>query len=135
MIHTGIKMNSTSKKIRVLIVDDDDTIAQVLAETIRELGVETFIAYDGKQAMMSYLQNEPDMIFCDYLMPEIDGIMLMKSIRALNSRIPFILISGYYERLVNDLKTAKIEPDAILRKPIMRLDKVKEILTRFFPGV
>ncbi len=128
-------MNTTSKKIRVLIVDDDDTTAELLAETVRELGVETFIAYDGKQAMMSYLQNEPDIIFCDYFMPEINGIMLLKSIRALNARIPFILISGYYERLVNDLKTAKIEPDAILRKPIIRLDKLKEILTRFFPGV
>ena len=128
-------MNNTSKKIRVLIVDDDDTTAELLADTIHELGVETFIAFDGKQAMMSYLQNEPDIIFCDYLMPEIDGIMLLKSIKALNSRIPFVLISGYYERLVNDLKTAKIEPDAILRKPIMRLDKVKEILSRFFPGV
>ena len=127
-------MQIPMKKIRVLIVDDDDATADLLADTVRQMGVEAFTAYDGRQAMLTFLQKEPDIVFCDYLMPDIDGIMLMKSIKALNPRLPFILISGYYERLVNDLKSAKIEPEAILRKPIIRLDKIKDILARFFPG-
>jgi len=127
-------MTGDREKIRILLVDDDENTADLLAETFKDIGAEVIVSYDGKDAIQTYLNFHPDIVFSDYLMPEIDGIMLFKAIKALNPDLPFVLFSGYHEKLVNDVKAAGIEPDALMRKPFLRLEKITEILENLFPG-
>lgn len=126
-------MADNQDPIRILLVDDDENTADLLAETFRDIGADVIVAYDGKDAIQTYLNFMPDIVFSDYLMPEIDGIMLYKSIKALNPDLPFVLFSGYYDKLVNEVEAANIEPDAILRKPFLRLEKITEVLSKIFP--
>ena len=120
-------------KIRVLLVDDDETTAEMLAQICEGLGAEVFIAYGGKDALQTYLNSNPHIIFSDYIMPDINGIMLMKSIKALNPNLPFVLFSGYFSRLEAAIRKETIKPDALLRKPFVQVDKISDILDKFFP--
>ncbi|MBC8278033.1 MAG: response regulator [FCB group bacterium] len=127
-------MTGDQEQIRILLVDDDENTADLLAETFKDIGADVIVAYDGKDAIQTYLNFQPDIVFSDYLMPEIDGIMLFKAIKALNPDLPFVLFSGYHDKLVNEVKAAGIEPDALMRKPFLRLEKITEVLEEFFPG-
>ena len=127
-------MSDNQGTVRILLVDDDENTADLLAEAFRSIDVEVIVAYDGKDAIQTYLNFRPDIVFSDYLMPDINGIMLFKAIKALNPDLPFVLFSGYHEKLVRDVKAAGIEPDALMRKPFLRLEKITEVLEEFFPG-
>lgn len=127
-------MSDDQGTVRILLVDDDENTADLLAEAFRSIDVEVIVAYDGKDAIQTYLNFRPDIVFSDYLMPDINGIMLFKAIKALNPDLPFVLFSGYHEKLVRDVKAAGIEPDALMRKPFLRLEKITEVLEEFFPG-
>ena len=126
-------MTETEKKIRVLIVDDDETTAELLAQICEEMGTEVFIAHGGKDALQTYLNFHPHIVFSDYIMPDIDGIMLMKSLKALNPDLPFVLFSGYYSKLETDIQKETVKPDAVLRKPFIRVEKISDILDKYFP--
>lgn len=127
-------MSDDQGTVRILLVDDDENTADLLAEAFRSIGVEVIVAYDGKDAIQTYLNFRPDIVFSDYLMPDINGIMLFKAIKALKPDLPFVLFSGYHQKLVNDVKAAGIEPDALMRKPFLRLEKITDVLAEFFPG-
>jgi DNA-binding NtrC family response regulator len=80
---------------RILIVDDDEQIQSLLADYFHTLGYETVIAADGAGAMRTLNQYDIDCIISDLIMPDMDGIELLKQIRTQKKRIPFIIITGY----------------------------------------
>lgn len=123
-----------NKPIKALIVDDEESIIDLLSEILRKIGLNTIIsAYSGKSALMLFLDEKPDIVLCDYLMPEINGIMLLKAIKALDSEVPVVLFTGYYKELMKKLEQEEIKPDYILRKPFIRLEKIVEIFQQCFP--
>lgn len=65
---------------RILIVDDEKTLTDLLSEHLRDCGYETFVANNGGTALKQ-LQNQPDLILLDINMPGIDGFELCRSIR------------------------------------------------------
>jgi len=97
---------------RVLLVDDDHATAEILAETFKLAGVDVIIAYDAKDAIQTYLNMHPDIVFADYIMPEIDGIQLMKALKALEPKLPFVIFSGYHDKLIKDLENESVKPEA-----------------------
>lgn len=117
-----------NKPIRALVVDDEELIAELLAETLRASGVEVTTAFDAKDALQTYLNMLPDIVFSDYIMPDIDGIQLMKSLKAIEPKLPVVLFSGYYEKLLKAVEKESIKPEATMRKPFLRVDKINEIM-------
>ena len=83
----------------VLIVDDEDTIREVAAIILEEMGYETRCAQDGLDALEIYQhhQNEITFVLLDMTMPRMDGAKCFSKLREINSDVKVILSSGYSE--------------------------------------
>lgn len=86
--------------IKVLIVDDDKEVADLIGKSIKVLGVSDFtLAFDGREAWAKYQAAETTtpygLIICDMVMPHMDGVALLKKVRATNTKIPFMMLSGH----------------------------------------
>ncbi len=81
---------------RVLIVDDDKDIAQVIKDYLEGHGLEAVIASNGADAIGLVAKKRPDIILTDVDMPRMDGLTFCKKIRSsdLLSQIPLIIMSG-----------------------------------------
>ena len=80
--------------MKILVVDDDKEIVQLLEIYIRNEGYEPISAYDGKEALTK-LNTNPDigLIILDLMMPEIDGMDVIKRVRK-DSDIPILVLSA-----------------------------------------
>jgi DNA-binding NtrC family response regulator len=80
---------------RILIVDDDESIRSLLVDFFRSLNYDVLVSPDGTDALRNLRRYEVDCIISDLVMPDMDGIELLKKVRAENSQIPFVIITGY----------------------------------------
>jgi DNA-binding response OmpR family regulator len=78
--------------MKVLIVDDDLALADVVSFTMRRAGYEVFNAYDGQSALDLWESEEPDLIILDLNLPKLDGLSVCRRVRK-NSEIPIIILS------------------------------------------
>jgi two-component system response regulator HydG len=79
---------------KILIVDDDHFILNMLDAALTTENYETVRAYNGKEALAEMLENEFDAVITDIRMPEKDGISFVNEMRAQNIQTPVIAISG-----------------------------------------
>jgi DNA-binding NtrC family response regulator len=82
-------------KLKVLLIDDEQDFLDVMSVEMQAWGYEVVTALDGKAAMDILKKENPDTVIIDYLMPEMDGITLLKEIRTVNKDIPAIMFTAY----------------------------------------
>lgn len=80
--------------MKILIIDDEIEIANLLAESVKEQGHETIVAHHGREALALLAQHRPDAVFLDIFMPEMSGIEVLRQIRAFDSSLPVIVVTG-----------------------------------------
>ncbi len=109
--------------MRVLIVDDDDDFADVLAEEISVLGHEVMIARSGNEAIAAASRFAADIALVDVILPDINGITLAAVLRGVteNADLRVIGISGV-ERFTLDAASARGILDGRLAKPVSVAD-------------
>lgn len=73
---------------KILIVDDDRPLAQVVAETLRRYGHEVDVAVGGTEALSMIKAGEPDVILLDYVLPDLDGAAVLDALRAPDGTVP-----------------------------------------------
>ncbi len=80
---------------KILIVDDSESIREVVSFTLENEGFDVLIANDGTDALKFLDGREIDMIITDLHMPEMDGITLIKHVRAMDAyqRIPILFLT------------------------------------------
>lgn len=78
--------------MKVLIVDDDLALADVISFTMRRAGFEVLLAYDGQMALERWKAEEPDLILLDLNLPKLDGLKVCQAVRA-QSDVPIIILS------------------------------------------
>lgn len=84
------------KKIgRVMVVDDEENIRDVLSNYLTSLGYDVVSANDGEDALNKFKKNSFDLIISDLLMPTIDGLELLKKVRDQDREVIFLMITGY----------------------------------------
>ena len=83
-------------KKTILVVDDEQSIMDILVYNLQKEGYNTLEAYDGVTAVEMAMNEKPDLILLDVMIPKLDGISVCKKIRyALNiSNIPILMISA-----------------------------------------
>jgi CheY-like chemotaxis protein len=93
--------NSTdSKKLRVLVVDDQPAVCEVVADTIAYAGHEIVgKAKDGMEAVSLAKELQPDLVVMDISMPRMNGVEAMKAILGAKSAKRVLLMSGEYRSL------------------------------------
>jgi CheY-like chemotaxis protein len=86
---------------RVLIVDDNESGADLLADSLRALGYTVQVAFDGPSALQTVSTFVPDVVLLDLGLPVMDGFELAQRLRVDCglTRVPFIAITGYAQEL------------------------------------
>lgn len=80
--------------MRVLVIDDEPLVADVIAEALRLEGNDVVVASSGKEGLRVIAENRPDAVFLDIIMPGMDGIEVLRAIREWHLRLPVIILSG-----------------------------------------
>ncbi len=79
---------------RILIVDDERTIADTLAVIFRGVGYEAFTAYNGLLGLEAARELQPDLVLSDVMMPGMDGVSMAMEIRRTRPEAAVLLFSG-----------------------------------------
>jgi DNA-binding NtrC family response regulator len=88
-------VNHKSKQNRILIVDDEENIREILTEYLNEFGYEVTSAVNGKEALQICHNDHFDIIISDLVMRPMDGMELLGEIKKLDQDAIFIMITGY----------------------------------------
>jgi CheY-like chemotaxis protein len=84
-----------NKKIKVLLVDDEESFARALSERLSTRGVAAEAVFGGREALELIDRDEPDVMILDLKMPEIDGMEVLRRVRKRYPNIQTIVLSGY----------------------------------------
>ena len=79
---------------RLLVVDDEPTILELLAGTLRFAGFDVLTAVSGAEALRAAAAAKPDLILLDVMMPDCDGFDVIRRIRAGGPRVPVIFLTA-----------------------------------------
>jgi len=82
-------------KEKILIVDDDDGVREMLAEFFDVLGFQAVVACNGEEALALLEKHEVSIVISDIKMPVMDGIEMLKRIKKERADLDVILITGY----------------------------------------
>jgi two-component system, OmpR family, response regulator len=79
---------------RILVVEDDDDTRDYLAKALRESGYSVEATASGREGLMHALGAEFDVLLLDRMLPDLDGLSLLKSLRAAGTQTPAILLTA-----------------------------------------
>jgi len=85
------------KKNKILMVDDETDFVEIMTQRIESWGYQVISASNGKEALDLFTDKKPDVIILDYLMPDINGIDLLKKIRSIDRNVPVLMFSAKAE--------------------------------------
>ncbi len=102
----------------VMVVDDEETIVNILTETLDMAGFETIGQTSSPAALAEFRENYSriDLVVTDQTMPEISGLKLAEEIQKIKPGTPIILITGFMEMTAEQLWEKGIK--AFLQKPL-----------------
>lgn len=78
----------------ILIVDDDEKICNLLHTFLRRKGHQVRTVSDGRKGVAAYRQEHPHVTILDFEMPEMDGLAVLRELRALDPKAPVIMLTG-----------------------------------------
>jgi len=81
--------------MKILIVDDDPNILRLYKEELEEEGYTIVTASNGQEAIERFDQEDPDLVTLDILLPDIDGIKLLRQMKEKKPRLPIIMSTAY----------------------------------------
>jgi DNA-binding response OmpR family regulator len=81
--------------MKILIVDDDQNILRLYKEELEEDGYVVVTASNGQEALDQFDKESPDLVTLDILLPDIDGIKLLRQMKEKRPRMPIIMSTAY----------------------------------------
>ena len=107
------------EKLRILITDDSRLLRKKLREELEKLGCEVIEAVNGREAITSVLEQEPDGVILDIVMPVVGGIEALAFIREVAPDVPVVMLSsmGTPQKLMQCLKMGAVD---FIHKPYTR---------------
>ena len=124
-----------STKQKILIVDDDNNIAELISLYLTKECYETTVANDGEEALKVFEQFQPNLIILDLMLPGMDGYQVCREIRT-KSTVPVIMLSAKGE-IFDKVLGLELGADDYMIKPFDTKElvaRVKAVLRRTQPG-
>lgn len=87
-------LTDQASETRILIVDDEQIVADTLKMILSQHGFEAAVAYDGETAIERVLQFSPQVFLCDVMMPDMNGVEVAIRVRAILPECRIVLFSG-----------------------------------------
>lgn len=109
---------------KVLIVDDEKPISDIIKFNLTKEGYEVVTAYDGREGLALFESSQPDLVVLDLMLPELDGLEVAKGIRR-TSNVPIIMLSAKDSEL-DKVIGLEIGADDYVTKPFSN----RELLAR-----
>ncbi|EOD00183.1 Two-component response regulator SA14-24 [Caldisalinibacter kiritimatiensis] len=109
---------------KVLVVDDEKPIADILKFNLEKEGYEVLVAYDGEVAVNQALDNEPDIVLLDIMLPKKDGFQVIKEIRQ-ELQMPVLMLTAKEEE-VDKVLGLELGADDYITKPF----SMREVIAR-----
>jgi CheY-like chemotaxis protein len=116
----------------ILIIDDDESIRDLLRMHLSAAGYEVHVAEDAIAAGYLVLRSPPDLVICDVDMPHMDGFEFVAALKADTSlpRIPVIFLTSYDE---GDDRGKELGAVGYITKPV-RADRLLQLVAKHVPG-
>lgn len=121
-----------SDNARILLVDDEPDLVQLVSMRLQGVGYEVTPAYDGQEALDRVKESKPDLIILDLMLPKMDGYKVCRLLKfdERYQKIPVLIFTARAQ--AEDIKLAMdCGADAYLTKPfeaLVLLEKLKELL-------
>ncbi len=123
------ELKRSNGQLRILVVDDDENIREILKDLLTVLDHQVILAGNGEEALRAFEREEFDLVFTDLGMPGISGWEVNRRIKENRPDKPVIIISGWGAQLSEDeIKTSKA--DHVIPKPFT-LDQIIAATERF----
>ncbi|GAB3862925.1 response regulator transcription factor [Dactylosporangium cerinum] len=122
---------------RVLVVDDDPTVSDVVRRYLEREGFTVELAGDGQQALDAYDAERPDLVVLDLMLPGIDGLEVCRRLRAQDRALPIIMLTALGEESDRVLGL-ELGADDYITKPFSPRElvlRVQSVLRRAVPLV
>ncbi len=81
-------------KIRVLLVEDEQTLADIIADTLSEKDFTVTVAYNGVEGLRAFDRERPQVVVTDIMMPGMDGLSLVAELRRRDPSVPILFLSA-----------------------------------------
>lgn len=120
------------RKKKIMVVDDDENIAELIAVYLNKEGYEAYKFYDGQRALEAFTKLTPDLAILDIMLPKIDGYELCREIRKM-SDIPIIMVTAKGETF-DKVLGLELGADDYIVKPFDSkelLARVKAVFRRY----
>ncbi len=116
---------------KILVVDDDANIREVVCFALQKAGYATVTAADGAQALTRYAAERPDLVVLDILMPELDGTEVCRRLRAdpANAAVPIIFLSSKDDE-IDRILGLELGGDDYVSKPFSPRELVARVKAR-----
>lgn len=111
---------------KILIIEDEKNISEIVAKYLEKEGYTTIIANDGIEGLALFRDSNPDLVISDVMMPTIDGFEVLREIRLI-SDIPVIMLTAKQEE-VDRLKGFENGADDYVTKPFSPKELVRRVM-------
>jgi two-component system, OmpR family, response regulator len=115
----------TGRKVRLLVVDDDTNIADLLSTALRFVGYEVQIARSGAEALVIARQSTPDLVVLDVMLPDLDGFEVTRQLRGQGMSLPVVFLTAR-DQMQDKLTGLTIGGDDYVTKPF----SLEELIAR-----
>lgn len=116
---------------RILVVDDDRSLRDLLGLHLRSAGYEVQLAEDAIEAGYRVLERAPDLIVCDVNMPYMDGFEFVSALKA-DTTLPYIPVIFLTSREDGDLRGNELGAVAYVIKPV-RVEALLSVVAQHVP--
>jgi DNA-binding NtrC family response regulator len=88
-------MNDVIAAVRVLVIDDEKGLRDMLSYFLRRMKCEVVVAEDGEKGVAAALAADFDVVVCDVMMPGMDGIAVLEILKRERPALEFVVVTGY----------------------------------------
>lgn len=115
--------------INILVVEDDTMINQVICEFLKENNYNVESVFDGEEALNKFSEKEFDLVILDVMIPKIDGITVLKSIRE-TSDVPVMMVTAVDDEITQLVSFNHLISDYVVKpfSPVILIKRIENIL-------
>lgn len=114
------------KKKNVLVVDDEKLIAMDIKKIVTSEGHDVITTQSGVEASRAIEDSNIDLVFLDLVLPDMNGVEVLKEIKKAKSDLPVVIITGYPDSEIMN-QALELGPISVLKKPFNR-EQIRDLL-------
>ncbi|MEO5983476.1 MAG: response regulator, partial [Pedococcus sp.] len=118
-------MNTAQPEARLLVVEDEPNIRELLATSLRFAGFEVHVAADGATALHLATVHEPDLVVLDVMLPDMDGFTVTRKLRDTGRQLPIVFVTAR-DSVDDKIKGLTVGGDDYVTKPF----SLEEVVAR-----